>query len=341
MNAMRFGMFIPQGWAHDLVGIDPAEHWPVMRGVAAAAEAGPWESIWVYDHFHTVPTPTDEATHEAWTLMASLAAVTDRVRLGQMCTCVGFRNPAYLAKVAATVDHVSGGRVEFGLGGGWYESEWRGYGYGFPPLGQRLGMLRETAEICRQAWTTGTATLEGRYFQPDGAICRPLPLQDGGIPITIAGGGEELTLRVTADYATTANFMAFDLDAFVRKQEVLAARCAEIGRDPAEIGRSANFSVIVGETAADVEARIARIEQRLVPNVGPGLAAVQVAEYRNGTALAGTPEQLVARLEQWRDAGLGVTLAYFGEAAYDRSGIELFEQAGIPALGDARRGAAA
>ena len=115
---MRFGMFVPQGWRLDLVGIDPAEQWAVMRDVARRADAGPWESVWVYDHFHTVPQPTDEACHEAWTLIAAIGAVTERVRLGQMCTCMSYRNPAYLAKVAATVDVVSGGRAEMGIGAG-------------------------------------------------------------------------------------------------------------------------------------------------------------------------------------------------------------------------------
>src|SRR5690625_3867301 len=104
---MDFGFFIPQGWRFDLVGIDPSSHWEVMSGLGQYADDGPWDSVWVYDHFHTSPVPSDEATHEAWSLMAALAAATDRVKLGQMCTCMGYRNPAYLAKVAATVDIIS------------------------------------------------------------------------------------------------------------------------------------------------------------------------------------------------------------------------------------------
>ena len=129
---MRFGLFVPQGWRHDLVGIDPAEQWTAMLGVARLAEDLQFESVWVYDHFHTVPVPSEEATHEAWTLMAAFGAATSRVRLGQMCTCMGYRNPMYLAKVAATVDVISGGRTEMGIGAGWYEHEWNAYGYGFP-----------------------------------------------------------------------------------------------------------------------------------------------------------------------------------------------------------------
>ena len=186
---MRFGTFIPQGWRLDLVGIDPADQWNVMAGLAQRADEGPWESLWVYDHFHTVPVPTEEATHEAWTLMAAFAASTSRIRLGQMCTCMGYRNPAYLAKVAATVDVISGGRAEMGIGGGWYEHEWLAYGYGFPPVPERLRMLREGVEIMHQAWATGEATLDGRHYQVDHAIVRPLPLQEGGIPLWVAGAG--------------------------------------------------------------------------------------------------------------------------------------------------------
>src|SRR3954449_11014890 len=174
---MRFGLFISQGWRLDLVGVAVPDQWQAMLQVAQLAERGPWESVWVYDHFHTVPVPTSEATHEAWTLMAALAATTSRVRLGQMCTCLAYRNPAYLAKVAATVDVVSGGRAEMGIGAGWYEHEWRAYGYGFPRAGERIGMLDEGVQIMRDLWANGTATLHGKHYDVDGAICRPLPLQ--------------------------------------------------------------------------------------------------------------------------------------------------------------------
>ena len=139
---MRFGLFIPQGWRLDLVDIPTASHWAVMRDLATYADGGAWDSLWVYDHFHTVPVPTDEATHEAWSLMAAYAATTSRIKLGQMCTAMSYRNPAYLAKVAATMDVISGGRVQMGIGGGWYEHEWRAYGYGFPSAGVRLGQAR-------------------------------------------------------------------------------------------------------------------------------------------------------------------------------------------------------
>src|SRR5262245_53015356 len=166
---MRFGVFVPQGWRLDLVGIPAAEQWATMRDLARAADAGPWESIWVYDHFHTVPVPTEEATFEAWTMMAAFATVTERVRLGQMCTCMGYRNPAYLAKVAASIDVISGGRVEMGIGGGWYEHEWRADGYGFPPAATPPGMLDQGGAGMRQISPAGTATLERDECKAHGA----------------------------------------------------------------------------------------------------------------------------------------------------------------------------
>ena len=233
---MRFGLFVPQGWRHDLVGhrARPAVAGDARRGAPRRGSA--FESIWVYDHFHTVPVPSEEATHEAWTLMAAFGAATSRVRLGQMCTCMGYRNPAYLAKVAATVDVVSGGRIEMGIGAGWYEHEWRAYGYGFPTAGDRLATLAEGVEIMRQAWEKGVATYAGEHYQVDGAICRPTPLQPGGIPLWIAGGGEKKTLRIAAQYADYTNFDG-SLEGFRHKSQVLADHCRELGRDFGEIVR--------------------------------------------------------------------------------------------------------
>ncbi|WP_280276504.1 LLM class F420-dependent oxidoreductase [Nocardia wallacei] len=329
---MRFGIFIPQGWRLDLVGIDPAAQWGVMRDLAQRVDAGDaWESLWVYDHFHTVPVPTEEATHEAWTLMSAFAAVTSRIRLGQMCTAISYRNPAYLAKVAATVDLISAGRVEMGIGGGWYEHEWRAYGYGFPSAGDRLARLDEGVQIFRQAWTTGSATLDGKHYQVNGAIVRPLPAQPGGIPLWIAGGGEKKTLRIAAKYAAYTNFSG-DPEGFAHKSEILRGHCADVGTEFDAIVRSSNFNVAIGRTEAEVEDRLAAHIARLAPFVGAEQAEAQINQLFRGTAAVGTPEQIVENLSRVRDLGLGYAILNFPEAAYDTTGIELFEREVIPAL---------
>lgn len=327
---MRFGTFIPQGWRFDLVGIDPTEHWAVMNGLAQRADAGPWESLWVYDHFHTTPVPSEEATHEAWTLMAAFAASTSRIRLGQMCTCMGYRNPAYLAKVAATVDIVSGGRTEMGIGGGWYEHEWKAYGYGFPEVPQRLAMLREGVEIMRQAWTTGSATLDGKHYQVDGAIVRPLPLQAGGIPLWVAGAGEKVTLKIAAKYASYTNF-AGSLEEIDHKSDVLRGHCDAIGRDFDTITRSSNFNTIVGSTEAEARDRLAEVKARLVPHLGQDRADHMEQDYLSSPAF-GSTEQVAERLAERERHGIGYAIHYFPEAAYDLSGFELFEREVIGAL---------
>ncbi len=263
----------------DLFEIEPAKHWEVMNGLAKHADAGPWESIWVYDHFHTVPVPTDDATHEAWTLMAAFAVSTSRVRLGQMCTCMGYRNPAYLAKVAATIDHISAGRIEMSIGAGWYEHEWRAYGYGFPRAGERLAMLDEGVQIMLQAWRTGTATLAGKHYQVDGAIVRPLPQQEGGIPLWIAGGGEKVTLRIAAKYAQYTNFDG-TLDGFAAKSALLEEHCREVGTDFGAITRSSNYNIVIGATEAEVADRRAWVLDHYTRAVGAELAEAQFRQLR-------------------------------------------------------------
>jgi alkanesulfonate monooxygenase SsuD/methylene tetrahydromethanopterin reductase-like flavin-dependent oxidoreductase (luciferase family) len=236
----------------------------------------------------------------------------------------------YLAKVAATVDVISGGRAEMGIGAGWYEHEWNAYGYGFPTAGDRLAMLAEGVEIMKQAWRDGVATLAGEHYQVEGAICRPLPLQAGGPPLWIAGGGEKKTLRIAAQSAAYTNFDGTP-EGFTHKSSVLERHCRDIGRDFGEIVRSANYDVLIGRDEAEVEERRAATIDRLSGLVdAPRMEGVRATLDR---ALAGTPEQIVERLTAMRARGLDYMIGYFPEAAYDRTGIELFASEVIPALG--------
>jgi alkanesulfonate monooxygenase SsuD/methylene tetrahydromethanopterin reductase-like flavin-dependent oxidoreductase (luciferase family) len=248
-----------------------------------------------------------------------------------MCTCLGYRNPAYLAKVAATVDHVSAGRVEMGIGGGWYEHEWRAYGYGFPEIGHRLRALREGVEIMKQAWETGSATLDGRYFQVDGAIVRPLPIQRPGIPFWISGGGEKVTLRIAARYAQYTNYAGGNVAEFEHKSEVLRGHCDAVGRDFASITRTTNNNVVIGETEAEVRDRIAAISDR-IQRFAPEAHDKLMANFTLDNPTVGTVEKVTEHLAALEKAGAEYTISYFPELAYDTSGAELFEQKVIPAL---------
>lgn len=330
---MRFGLFIPQGWRLDLVDIPTEKHWPVMRDLAAYADDSAWDSLWVYDHFHTVPVPTREATHEAWSLMSAYAATTSRIKLGQMCTAMSYRNPVYLAKVAATADIISGGRVQMGIGGGWYEHEWRAYGYGFPSAGERLGRLDEGVQIMRDAWRDGRVSFNGKYYtEIDGATVEPKPLQDGGLPLWIAGGGEKVTLRIAAKYAQYTNFTS-EADGFAHKSAVLAEHCRDVGTDYDAIVRSANFNAVIGESDADVKARVERLRARQVAKADATAVDGMLNMVTSPDSASGTTEQAIEKLTRLRELGCEYAILYFPEAAYDRSGIELFEREVMPAVG--------
>jgi F420-dependent oxidoreductase-like protein len=325
---MRFGAFVPQGWRLDLTGIDRTEHWETMTGVAKRIEETGFESLWVYDHFHTVPQPTQQATYEAWTLMASLAAVTSTVRLGQMCTCNTYRPPSYLAKVAASIDVISGGRLEMGIGAGWYEHEHDGYGYPFLEPGPRIRMLEEGVEIMKAMWTEDVVDYEGRHYRLQGAICQPKPLQSPHIPLWVAGGGEQLTLRIAARHAQYTNF-GVKPEWFSHKSEVLAGHCRDVGRDFDEITRSANFNIVCADSEAEVADRIGAVRDRFEEYVTPEKAEEQLRLYRHNS---GTPEQVVDSLREWEKLGLAYAIVYFPDAAYDLSSLELFAREVIPEL---------
>jgi len=319
---MKFGAFIPQGWRMDLVDVPVEEHWPTMLGVAERIEGAGYDTAWVYDHFHTVPTPTQEATHEAWTLMAALAAATERIRIGQMCTCSGYRNPAYLAKVASSVDVISGGRLEFGIGAGWYEHEFEAYGYGFARPAARIGQLRDSVEIITRMWTEDEATYEGKYESVAGAINRPKPLQDPYPPLWIAGSGPQLTLRLVAEKADFSNYGG-DIDAFRRKNQILEQHCEKVGRDPAEIGRTANFVIGIVADEDDIPAYAAKAAEHSNRSPEGWLADSQT--------VVGTAEQVTDHLAPFADEGCVHVIGYFPDALWGDS-IERFAAEVIPAL---------
>ncbi len=319
---MQYGGFVPQGWRMDLQGVRPDQHWPTMLRVATDLEAAGFDSVWVYDHFHTVPEPTQEPTYECWTLMAALAAATDTIRLGQMCTCNSYRQPSYMAKVASCVDVISGGRLEFAIGAGWYEREYLAYGYEFPKPSVRIGQLAEAVQIVKRMWTDEEATFKGEHYRVDGAINQPKPLQEPHPPLWVAGGGEQLTLRVVAEHADYANFAA-DYDTFVRKSEILAGHCEAVGRDFDDIGRTLHAEFVVGRDQADLDAKVERAAAQR--NDPPDNYRARSMVY------AGTAAEVAERLAPIRDAGSVYTICYFPDAAWGDS-AELFAADVIPAL---------
>jgi F420-dependent oxidoreductase-like protein len=311
--AVDFGVFVPQGWRMDLVGIeDPFEQYEAMTRVGKVAdETGAYDSIWVYDHFHTVPRPTKETTFEAWTITAGLARDTKNVKIGQMVTCNGYRNPALYAKIASTVDAASHGRLYAGIGAGWYEHEWRAYGYGFPEARDRVAMLREACEIIHRMWIEDYPEFRGRYYTIDKPINEPKGVQKPHPPLWIGGGGENVTLRVVARFGDACNVVG-DPDTVRHKLEVLKRHCEEVGRDDhEEIIKSTGVTVQLLEKEEDAN-------------------KVKVASTRGSATYAGTPEMVAEELQALVDAGIDYFIVTIPRNAYDHEAQTRFAREVVP-----------
>ena len=232
---MQVGLMAPQGWKHEYDGWDPAAAWRRTVELAAGAEGLGFESLWVFDHFHTTPDSTDEITFESFTVLSALATLTERVRLGHMVVCTAFRNPAHTAKLASTLDVVSGGRFELGIGAGWKEDEWRAYGYGFPPVGERLDRLADDLEVITRMLGPGRATYEGRFAEVHGAINVPKGLQQPRIPIIVGGNGERRTAGLAIRHADELNYVFLAPEEIEGRMVDVRRRCEDEGRDPSTL----------------------------------------------------------------------------------------------------------
>jgi len=229
---MKVGLMAPQGWKGEYDGWQPADAWARTIELAKQAEGLGFEALWVFDHFHTVPRPSDEITFESFSVLSALAMATERVRLGHMVICTGFRNPALTAKMASTIDVISGGRFELGIGAGWKEEEWRAYGYGFPTLGERMRALGDGLEVIRSMLAPGRATYEGRFAHVRGAINVPKGIQEPRIPIIVGGNGERVTAGYAIRYADELNYVFLPAAEIAERMIAVRARCEAEGRDP-------------------------------------------------------------------------------------------------------------
>ncbi len=247
---MRVGIIVPQGWTGEFDGWEPARAWARTVAVAHEAETLGFDSIWLFDHVQTEPVPTDEITFEAFTGLAALAVETARVGLGHLVTCAGYRNPALAAKMISTLDVISGGRAEFGIGAGWKEDEYTAYGFGFPPLRTRMEMLEDALEITtRMLGDGGHASYSGPTARVHNAINVPRGLQTPRIPILVGGNGPNRTWRMAARYADELNLDWMSPEETAAARPVIDSRCEEVGRDP----RTLRLSVNIGRPQSSPE----------------------------------------------------------------------------------------
>src|SRR4051812_4689836 len=255
----------------------------VVTQARAAEEAG-FSLVTVMDHLYQIPGvgAVREPMLEGWMTLAALARETSRVRLGTLVTGVTYRNPALLAKEVTTLDVISGGRAILGLGAAWNDVEHEGYGYAFPPVGERMDRLDEALAIIKAMFTEDRPTFHGEHYRIEGALNVPRPIQSGGPKILVGGGGEKRTLRIAATYADMTHWFSMGLDGLKHKNEVLERYCEEIGRDPSTIERTIGAPVIVVANEAEGKQLLEAIpaDRRPFLNVGgPEQAAEGLRPY--------------------------------------------------------------
>ena len=238
---MRVGIIVPQGWTGEYDGWDASRAWARSVAIAHEAEALGFDSLWLFDHVQTEPVPTDEITFEAFVGLSALAVETARVRLGHLVLCAGYRNPALVAKMISTLDVVSGGRAELALGAGWKQDEYEAYGWGFPPLRERMALLEDTLEIVTRMLGPGHATYEGSQASVRDAINVPKGEQVPWIPVMVGGNGPNRTWRLAARFADELNVDWLSPAEVAEARPVIASRCEEIGRDPGTLRLSVNI----------------------------------------------------------------------------------------------------
>lgn len=287
-----------------------ATEWPAYRDTIVAAEAAGWDAAWTWDHLLAIMGPWEQPILEGWTTLAGIASVTQRLRLGLMVGANGFRNPGLTAKLATTLDQVSGGRAWLGLGGAWFEREHEAFGIDFgKSVGERLDWLDESAGILRRLLDGETVTHDGPHYHLVDAVCRPLPVQHK-LPILIGGSGPRKTLRAVARHADAWNTSGF-VPQVTERIRILEEHCADLGRDPGTIYLTVSFPMVIRDREADATARWGEL-----------LAANGIEDAGNVPHLLGSPEQVADAIRPYvADLGFGQVVVRL-PAPFDRETVE-------------------
>lgn len=310
MGKIKFGVFLP---FYAFQARTPSEYFAVLKNIVSKCERCGYDAVWLDDHLMYNNWPI----LEPWTTLAALSSITSKIRLGTMVTCNAHRNPAMLAKTAATLDILSNGRLEFGIGAGCQETEHLAYGFDFPKASVRIERMDEALEVMLRLWTEEKASYKGKYYTLNGAFCEPKPIQKPHPPITVGGGGEK-TLKVTAKYADRFDWGSLQsAEEYRLKLEVLQAQCKAVGRDFDKIERSCwpGGQVLIAKNQAELKEMIFKHKPLGLP----------LEEYRKGK-LYGNPEECLEQLQVY--TGLGVTyfMLYFADLP-STDGLRLFMEA--------------
>lgn len=278
-----------------------------------------WASV--FDHFVPIQTDPEGPCFEGLTLLSALAAQTTKIRCGILVVGNTYRHPAVLANIATTIDHVSKGRLELGVGAGWWEMEHEEYGIPLPPIGRRIRMMSEALPILKGLWTNHRTTFEGRYYQLTDALCEPKPVQSPHIPLWVGGAGEQLTLKAVAEHADGWNTFFMPLDAYRQKLDVLAGHCHRVGREPESIRKQLVMQAVVSNNAQRLDEQM----QALIKARGGNSEAIRQR------LVMGTPDQCIEQLLPYIEAGVDDFLIGC-RVPYDFETLEVFAEKVAPVL---------
>ena len=314
VSKIKFGVFLPFYAFQNSKTATSAQLFNRVRDVALECERLGYDSVWLDDHLMFQKAPI----LESWTTLSALAAATARIRLGTMVTSAGFRNPALLAKMAATVDVISGGRLEFGIGAGIQKEEALAYGISFPEPRLRIQRMKESVEIVKKLWTEEKASYSGKHYEIFEAVCEPKPLQKPHPLITIGGCGEELTLKVTSQYADRFDFGYLpSIEQFKHKLQILEDHCKAVGRNFLDIEKSCwpAGQIITASNQMELEKKTQRLKPKNVTR-----------EAFGKNSFVGTPEQCLDQLQSYSKLGVTYFMLFFGDLP-NTSGLQLFAEA--------------
>ena len=291
-----------------------------LLAVWQTAEREGFDHAWTFDHFIPIFSDPTGPCMEGWTVLTALMAQVPRLRGGTLVTGNSYRHPALLANIAATLDVISGGRVEMGIGAGWWETEYSAYGFDFPHVSERIYAMEEALQVMQALWTEERANFDGRFYTITDALCEPKPVQKPHIPIWVGGAGPQLTLRAVARHADGWNTFLQPREDYTELLGALEKHCEKLGRDPATIRKSLAAPLVIDTDPARLDAKLK-----------------QVAETRRSTpddvrrrALVGTPDDIAAQLKSLEELGVGHVILSL-RAPYNHDELALFGREVIPA----------
>jgi F420-dependent oxidoreductase-like protein len=306
---MQFGLTIPQGWRGGDLPLEqennPVKQYEFSKYIAIAADDLGFDSLYAYDHF--IPHYKDDIEKnifECFTLLSAIAAITDNIKIGQLVVCNSYRNPALLAKMLSTLDVISNGRTELGIGAGWYEHEYVAYGYDFPSNLIRIKQLDESLDIIKAMWTKNTSSFEGNYFKVKDAICNPKPIQYPYPTIMVGGEGEKYMLKLVAKHADRYNLFFGSPQEMKRKISLVKEHCNSIGRNNNEIEYSVALPCLIIESE-DIISHTLRQYKRKDKTIQ------EYIRYLVDGITVGTPEKIVKGLNEYANIGVSHFVIHF------------------------------